>query len=288
MAAGGLGLALLHHQTSEAKATTTDGRNSADVTPAAIDRSANGQPDRPSDEATATHDHRTEFAPSGSDLDAGHRDDPGSQMDSRDTGSLGSEHHDRDARLQDDTNSALETPSGSPFAIGSVSVDHSEPGHAATSGLQNLLSGASSAIADITHGLEQRLDAMTSATSQALDASLSAVTSQVLSLTSHIGDLVAGPGEQLSQTANVATGLAGELVGPATSTAAAVVDPIFHQAFGPANDIHTLAGEVIDTSGLASFGSTIHDAPMAFLGQSYTDVADHTVHGLQGLTHGLV
>ncbi|WP_398471172.1 hypothetical protein [Tardiphaga sp.] len=291
MAAGGLGLALLHHQTPEAKAATMEARGAADPTSAMVDRSVVNPAGEVGEHATVAYDHRSEPAPMASDLDAGSHVDRALNMEANETSPGASDHQNHGSVLQDDVGSALEPP-GSAMSTttttGPASVDHVESSHAVTNGLQNLMSAASSAVADIAHGLEQRLDTITSATSEAIDASLSAISNQLSSLTSHIGDLASDHGDNLLQNASAIAGGAGELAGDALSTAPAVVDPIFHQAFGPASDIHSLAGDVVDTSGLASFGSAVHDAPISFLAQSYTDVADHTVHGLQGLTHGLV
>jgi hypothetical protein len=290
MAAGGLGLALLHQQTSEAKAATMEGRGAADPTSAMVDRSVVNPTGEVGEHATVAHDNRSEPAPMASDLDAGSHVDRALNMETHETSPRVSDHQDHGSVLQDDASSALQ-PSGSTMSTtmtSSTSVDHAESGHAVTNGLQNLMSAASSAVTDMAHGLEQRLDTITSATSEAIDASLSAISNQLSSLTSHIGDLASDHGDNLLQDASAIAGGAGELAGDALSTTPAVVDPIFHQAFGPATDIHSLAGDVVDTSGLASFGSAANDAPISFLAQSYTDVADHTVHGLQGLTHGLV
>lgn len=290
MAAGGLGLALLHHQASEAKAATMDARGSADPASAVVDRSIGGATDEVGEHATVTHDHGPEPAPMVSSLDAGDHIDRGLDMRPTETNPLASGHQDHGSVLQDGASSALE-PQGSSMSTattGPASIYHAESGHAVTTGLQNLMSAASSAVTDMAHGLEQKLDAITSATSEAIDTSLSAISNQLSSLTSHIGDLASDHGDNLLQTGSAIANGAGELAADALSTAPAVVDPIFHQAFGPASDIHSLAGDVVDTSGLASFGSAAHDAPISFLAQSYTDVADHTVHGLQGLTHGLV
>lgn len=287
MAAGGLGLALLHQQTSEAKALTGETRYAADPAVAMGDRPIDGQPERAADHVTLADDHRSEQAPVFSETGAESHIEASLAREPTDTGSRAGTHQDHGSSLQVSVTSGLEPIEGGPSASGPTSSDQSEIGALAASGLQNLLSGASSAVADIAHGLEQRLDAFTSATSEAIDASLSAVSHQLSSLTSRIGDLVADHGENLSHTVSATTDTVGNLAGDAIAAAPAVVDPVFHQAFGPASDIHSFA-DVVDTSGLASFGSTAQDMPIPFLGQSYTELADHTVHGLQGLTHGLV
>lgn len=288
MAAGGLGLALLHQQASEAKAATMDGRNVVDPASATVERSIDGQPDRTGDHATLTHDDRSELQSLIPDTQADSRAEPQLNTGQADSAPRFGDDHDHGSVLPNGASLGPGRGEGSASAAGPASVDHSEVSHSLTGGLQNLVSGASSAVTDMAHGLEQRLDAITSATSEAIDASLTAVSQQLSSLTSHIGDLVAGHGDSLSQAASATAAVPGELVDHVASAAPAIVDPIFHQAFGPASDSHAFAGGVVDTGGLASFGSTALDAPISFLGQSYTDVADHTVHGLQGLTHGLV
>lgn len=288
MAAGGLGLALLHQQMSEAKAATMEGRNSLDPASAVTDRSIDGRPDQAGDQAPLAHDDRLELQPLVSDPHAGGHIDPHLKTGVLDGDQRLGEYHEDGSVFPDGANSALEPGAGSASTSGQASVDHSELSHSLTSGLQSFLSGASTAVTDMAHGLEQRLGEITSATGEAIDASLTAVSHQLSSLTSDIGCLVADHGADLSQAANATTGIAGVLVNDVASTAPAIVDPIFHHAFGPASDSHSFAGGVVDTSGLTSFGSTALDAPISFLGQSYTDVADHTVHGLQGLTHGLI
>ena len=288
MAAGGLGLALLHHQASEANAATIDMRNSVDPASATVDRSIDAQSGRAGDQATLADDHHSDLQSSISNPDSGSHADPRLNTGLSENGPSTGEHHEHGSVLQNGASSTLEPAGGFPSTSGPASPEQSEIGHSFTSGLQNVLSGASSAVTDIAHGIEQRLDAITSATSEAIDASLNAVSNQLSSLTSHIGDLVSGHQADLPSAVSATTAITGELIENAASTAPAIVDPIFHQAFGPASDSHSFAEGVVDTSGLASFGSTAVDAPIAFLGQSYTDVADHTVHGLQGLTHGLV
>lgn len=288
MAAAGLGLALLHHQMSEAKAEPMDGRNVAAPGSATVSRAIDHQSDRTVDHTTLAHDDRSELQSLMAEPQADSQADP----------QLNAGHADSAPRFGDDHAHGSVLPNGASFALGpgespastagSASVDHSDTSHSLTGGLQNLLLGASSAVSDIAHGLEQRLDAITSATSEAIESSLTTMSNQLSSLTSHVGDLVAGHQADLPQAVSETTAMTSELVENAVSTAPAIVDPIFHQAFGPASDSHSFAEGVVDTSGLASFGSTAVDAPIAFLGQSYTDVADHTVHGLQGLTHGLV
>ncbi len=287
MAAGGLGLALLHHQMSEAKAEPVDARNSVDPLSATADRSIGSQPDRTGEHAALANGDRSEIASGTSEPDPGSDINLGLTSDLTDSAPRASEHHDHSFGTPHNTNSALE-PSGDSLSSGHATLDPVEGIHSPTGGLQSLLSGASSTVTDITRGLEQKLDGIVSAASEAIDASLSAVSDQLSSLTSHIGGLTVDQEQILSQAANAATDIAGDLAGNTLSTASAVVDPIFHQAFGPASDSNSFVEGVVDTSDLASFGSTAVDAPIAFLGQSYTDVADHTVHGLQGLTHGLV
>lgn len=288
MVAGGLGLALLHQQISEAKAESVDGRNSADPVSAMPDRSMGIQPDQSGENAAPAHDNRSELVAGFSEKDMSGHIDPGLKTELMDNAPRAGEHHDHGSVLQHDANFTLEPNGSSLSAGGPTFLGLSDGGHSLTSDLQSLLSGASSTVAHMAYGLEQKLDAITSATSEAINNSLSAVSSQLSSLTSHIGNLAVGHEEALSQAAHGAADIAGELAGNTLSPPPAAIDPIFHHAFGPASDSHSFAGGVVDTGGLASFGSTAYDAPIAFLGQSYTDVADHTVHGLQGLTHGLV
>jgi hypothetical protein len=281
MAAGGLGLALLHQQISEAKATTMDGRPPEDHVVAADHHSVDGQLHQADGQDHETRQGQTELshtAPA-----AAHNVHDGSRLETA-TSHVNADilgHH-QDTTVPGISQFAPE-PGNPSMPGGGSSLDHAETGHASTGGSQHLLSGATSAMMEFSHGLEQRLEALTSEAGNAIDASLNAVSGQVSSLTSQIGDLATDHAAGLSRTASEVTDGVSHLADSAVPPVPAIVDPIFHQAFGPASDIHSLAEGVVDTSGLASFGSSAYDTPITFLGQSYTDVADHTVHGLHGL-----
>jgi hypothetical protein len=282
--AGGLGLALLHQPTSEAAAAAIEARSF----PVPVgDRAIDGQPDRDSAHGQVIHDHQSERPSAMSHSDAGGGAGPDLEVTAP-IDDAGTRNDLQRASTSHSDSGMLESSVGQAGASIPISTDHQELGHSETGSLQHLISGTSSAMSNLAQGLEHKLDKLTSATSDAIDASLNAMSQQLSSLASHLGDLVADRGESLSQTVTATTGMAGDLASSASSAVPAVVDPIFHQAFGPASDIHSLGEGVVDTGGLATFGTAAYDAPIAFVGQSYADIADHTVHGLQGLTHGLV
>lgn len=281
MAAAGLGLALLHQDMAKAEAPTGDARRPESHTLSAADqaRQTQAQPEHgPEHMAAGNHVEAMQTAAAPAMSPAA---DAGTGVSVQPAGAI--DHEQGPIAMPEEAS----VGQGGLVASGhgTPSVTQNDGGESLSSGLQNLLSHASSAAMGVSHGLEQKLDAAVTTATDAIGASLNAVTSQISSLTSQIGDLVTS---RAADAVGQATDLVDHLTESGPAPAQAVVDPIFHDAFGPASDIHALASDVVDTSGLASFGSSALDMPIAFLGQSYTDVADQTVHGLQGLTHGLV
>lgn len=278
MAAAGLGLAILQQDVSEAKAESMRERGHESAAPVQAERSGEEQAHMSPVQDIGAADTRTETADAAQHADAPMQNaalvsaDPVASSVHGDDAVLGSAGQPLDMALSQQPASTLDTASASQAA-------------APASGLQGLMSSASSTVNDIAHAIEHQLDAFTASATEAIGSSLQAMTDTLSTLTSRLGDVVT---DHAASSVQATAHLVDDLAGNVASSVPAIVDPIFHDAFGPASDAHAGVSEIVDTGGLASFGMTALDAPISFLGQSYTDVADQSVHGLHGLTHGLI
>ncbi|MCX7321804.1 MAG: hypothetical protein NT113_20755 [Hyphomicrobiales bacterium] len=160
------------------------------------------------------------------------------------------------------------------------------------------ISDISSGLSATGAGLQQHVSETAASVTHSVDALVSGVTESLSSLTSQsssslsanaIGDAVhAGVQAPLAPVSDMVGGISETLLGAAP--APVPMDPIFHGVLGSANGQgpSQFAHDVVDTGGLASVADVAHSFDLGFLGQSYTELADHTLTGAPGMGHGLL
>lgn len=155
-----------------------------------------------------------------------------------------------------------------------------------TAGLQDIGHVTGHVTDQVTASLAHSVDAVANGIGDAL-ASLTSQLSPINLLQGH-GGLAEGGLPSFNHATDALAGIPSALLG--ASPAVPQMDPIFHGIFGtpgqsPASHV---ASDVVDTGGLAALGDVGHPIDLGFLGQSYTELADHSLAGVPGIAHGLI